>query len=78
MVYLNAFSVIGAKKFASKVDGANFTNIPQMWADFPVDDLNRLRELSDLEPSGHCGIDLQSTVRQSPQGLMSLTEFTPS
>jgi AraC family transcriptional regulator len=56
MLYLGAYSVIGVRKFASKVDGANFTNIPQMWVDFPIDDLNRLRVLSDLEPSGVLGV----------------------
>ncbi|MDR2382841.1 MAG: GyrI-like domain-containing protein, partial [Prevotellaceae bacterium] len=56
IVNLDAFSVIGVKKFTSKVDGANFTNIPQMWADFPVEDLNKLKKLSNLEPSGVLGV----------------------
>ena len=55
-VNLDAFSVVGVKKFASKENGENFINIPQMWADFPVDDLNKLRELSNLEPSGVMGV----------------------
>jgi AraC family transcriptional regulator len=55
-VNLDAFSVTGVKKFASKVDGVNFTNIPQMWADFPVEDLNKLKKLSNQEPSGVLGV----------------------
>jgi AraC family transcriptional regulator len=55
-VNLDAFSVVGVKKFASKENGENFINIPQMWADFPVDDLNKLRELSNLELSGVMGV----------------------
>lgn len=55
-VNLDAFSVIGVKEFMPVENGENFTKIPQMWAGLPEETMNRLGELSNLEPSGVLGV----------------------
>jgi AraC family transcriptional regulator len=55
-VRLDAFSVIGMKEFMSVENGENFTKIPQMWAGLPEETMNRLGELSNLEPLGVLGV----------------------
>lgn len=55
-IKLDTFSVVGVKEFTSVENGGNLAKIPQMWARLPEETMNRLGELSNLEPSGVLGV----------------------
>jgi AraC family transcriptional regulator len=84
MVHLDTFSVAGVREFTSMKNGENLVNIPQMWAHLSAETFARLRNLSDLEPSGVLGVSANmhdngfdywiaaATTKDCPDGLEKL------
>ncbi|MDR1200405.1 MAG: GyrI-like domain-containing protein [Tannerellaceae bacterium] len=83
-INLDAFSVVGVKKFTSMENGGNVITIPQMWASLPGETLATLQELSNLEPSGVLGLCANmhddgfdywiaaATTKECPTGFVKL------